>query len=95
MTTPHLHLVTHNVSPSLRHGQSPIVTTSERQGHKLLDKLSPYSGDHFLKLEDLKQTLKDTPEDKNRVAGQIRNLQDLYRDGWQHCQEALNKMGKG
>ncbi|MFS8180862.1 hypothetical protein ACMG4P_04790 [Pseudovibrio denitrificans] len=95
MRTPHLHLVAHNTGPLLQPGQSPIVSHSEQQGHKLLDKLSPYSGDHFLKLEDLKQTLRDTPEDKSQVAGQIRNLQDLYRDGWEACQRALNKMGRG
>ncbi|WP_057466079.1 hypothetical protein [Pseudovibrio sp. POLY-S9] len=101
MTTPHpapgwhLQLISHNTGPLLQPDQSPLVSAPELQGHKLLDALAPDAGTFFLKREDLRLTLADTPEDTGQVAKQIRDLQHLYLNGWEACQKALNKMGRG
>ncbi|MFS8181366.1 hypothetical protein ACMG4P_07365 [Pseudovibrio denitrificans] len=91
----YLTLASHNTGPLLQPGQLPTNTTAEQQGHKLLDQIAPSFGEIALKREDLKQVLKDSPSDSTAIVAQIRNLQDFYRDGWQLCQHALNKLGRG
>ncbi|KZL06015.1 hypothetical protein [Pseudovibrio sp. Ad26] len=91
----YLTLVAHTADPRPQPWQVPTTSTAEQQGHMLLDQIAPSFGEIALKREDLKQVLKDTPEDSPAVIAQIRNLQDFYRDGWQLCQVALNKLGRG
>ncbi|KZK81759.1 hypothetical protein PsW64_02347 [Pseudovibrio sp. W64] len=91
----HLRLITQDPVAPLQPGQATTVSAAEQQGHKLLDQISPSFGEIALKREDLKLVLKDTPDDGPAIVAQIRNLQDFYRDGWQLCQQTLNKMGRG
>ncbi|KZL02298.1 MULTISPECIES: hypothetical protein [unclassified Pseudovibrio] len=86
----YLRLISETAGPLLQ-----PVGTAEQQGHKLLDQIAPSFGEIALKREDLKQVLKETPDDNTAIAGQIRNLQDFYLDGWQRCQQTLNKLGRG
>jgi hypothetical protein len=89
----YLRLISETAGPPLQ--SAPIVGTAEQQGHKLLDQIAPSFGEIALKREDLKQVLKEAPDDNTAIAGQIRNLQDFYLDGWQRCQQTLNKLGRG
>lgn len=91
----YLTLASHNTGPLLQPRQMPTNTTAEHQGHKLLDQIAPSFSEIALKREDLKQVLKDSPADSTAIVGQIRNLQDFYRYGWQLCQHVLNKLGRG
>ncbi|KZL18446.1 hypothetical protein [Pseudovibrio sp. WM33] len=91
----HLRLITQDPVAPLQPDQATTASAAEQQGHKLLDQIAPSFGEIALKREDLKLVLKDTPEDGPAIVAQIRNLQDFYRDGWQLCQQTLNKMGRG